>query len=326
MYNTHDSNTISQEGAVGGTSASKAFSDAITFQKTLVKPVRCTGVGLHSGLEVTLWLKPAAEDAGITFVRTDVTDRPNRVEARHDNVVDTRLCTMIGNMVGVTVSTIEHLMAALWACGVDNVTVELDGPEVPVMDGSAAPFIFLMECAGTKEQESPQSFIQVLEPVEVLEDGKSILIEPADDFSIDFTILYPGEMIHNQNCQFDGSSEAFRTQLSRARTYGFKKDIDWLRDNGLAKGGSLSNAVVIDGDQVLNQGGFRYDDECVRHKALDCVGDLYLAGAPLKGKVTASCSGHMLNNKLLHALLSQPEAFVQVGGSRRRALTATALA
>ena len=278
-------------------------------QKTLKTPIGCSGVGLHSGARVAMTLKPAAPGTGIVFHRTDLRGEAAIVPASWRNVVDTRMCTALANAQGARIGTVEHLMAALYGCDIDNAVIEIDGPEVPVMDGSAAPFVFLIECAGTVDQAAVRQGIEVLREVSVLEDGCHVSIAPAAGFSVSFEIDFGNNAISRQACELELGHGSFKADLSRARTFGFVQDIDRLQAAGLARGGSLDNAVVISGNRILNDDGLRYDDEFVRHKMLDCVGDLYLAGARLLGHVTAVRSGHRHNHGLLSALFADPTAY-----------------
>jgi len=279
---------------------------SVICQRTIKRPINCTGIGLHSGARVAMTLAPAEPDTGIRFVRTDLADA--EVPAQWDRVVDTRMCTMIGED-GVSVGTVEHLLAALAGVGIDNLVVRLDGPEVPIMDGSAAPFVFLVECAGIAEQARPRRAIRVLKPVSVRGDRWSASLEPADGFSLDLEIDFDSSVIARQAMDVSLVNGTFKKELSRARTFGFLNEVEALRAAGLARGGSLDNAVVVNGDQVLNEDGLRYDDEFVRHKLLDAVGDLYLAGGPIVGRFQGVCSGHAGNNALLHALFADEDAW-----------------
>jgi UDP-3-O-[3-hydroxymyristoyl] N-acetylglucosamine deacetylase len=273
----------------------------IIRQKTLGNQINCTGIGLHSGAKVTMTLHPAPADTGIRFLRTDLPGS-TPVLARYDQVSDTMLCTTIEGDDGAKVATIEHLMAALAGCGVDNALVELDGPEVPVMDGSSAPFVFLIECASLVEQDAPRRWIRVLKPVSIRDGERTVSLTPGNGFSVSFEIDFAGTLVSKQSYFADLRDGTFKTDLCRARTFGFASDADKLRSLGLALGGSLDNAVVVDNDQVLNEEGLRYDDEFVRHKVLDSIGDLYLAGGPIQGHFTGERSGHSLNNQLLKTL------------------------
>lgn len=292
------------------------------WQKTVKQRIGCTGVGLHTGRKVRLELVPAEAGSGIWFRRVDLPGTP-LVAARWDSVTDTRLCTVIesGEKVRggkVAVATVEHLMAALAGMGIDNIVIELDGPEVPAMDGSAAPFVFLIECAGVAEQQVLRSYVEVLRPVRVSDGEARAALTPSDGFSIGFDIDFAAAAIGRQRGFFDGSVDSFKSALAGARTFGMEEEVEQMRSAGLALGGSLDNAVVVSGDRVLNAGGLRYRDEFVRHKMLDSLGDMALAGAPLLGHFHGSRSGHALNNKLLRALFADDRAW--------RLVDATALA
>ena len=289
----------------------------VVLQKTLKSPIGCTGIGLHSGKKVTMSLNPADPDTGIVFHRTDLDGDDRIIPARWDCVVDTRMATTIGNQSGACVSTIEHLMAALAGCGIDNAIIEIDGAEVPVMDGSAAPFIFLVECEGMSEQDAPRKAIKIERPVKVGDSDKFVSATPDDSFSVGFEIDFEDAAIARQKLSMRLVNGTFKTEIARARTFGFVHEVDALRKAGLALGGSLDNAVVISGDTILNGDGLRYDDEFVRHKILDCVGDLYLAGAPIIGQIDALRSGHALNNQFLISLFSDDKAwsYVEMSGA-----------
>lgn len=281
------------------------------FQRTLKAAIGCVGVGLHCGQRVALTLRPAEPHSGIVFRRTDLgIDIP----ARFDRVVDTKLSTVIG-VAGdseARVGTVEHLMAALTAAGVDNVVVELDGPEVPALDGSAAPFLFLLDCAGLAVQDAPRHAIEVLRPVRV-EDGEAFAeLRPAGaegGFSLAISIDFAAPAIGRQALTLPHLNGAFRSEVARARTFALAHEVEALRDAGFGRGGSLENAVVVDGARVLNPEGLRMADEFVRHKLLDAIGDLGLAGAALSGRLVAHRPGHTLNNRLLRALFSRPQAW-----------------
>ena len=289
-------------------------------QRTLMASIGCVGVGLHSGVKVTLTLHPAEADSGIRFVRNDLQDQ-TPIEALFDQVCDTTMCTTIGKRDGAMVGTIEHLMAALAAMNIDNILVELNGPEVPIMDGSAQPFIFLIECAGIAEQDQPRHWIEILKPVTVTAHGKSARLEPAErveidgvsspstPFEVDCRIEFDHPLIKSQSLHHTLTSARFKSEIADARTFGFAERVEELWSRGLALGGSLDNAVVVSQDKVLNEGGLRFEDEFVRHKVLDCVGDLYLAGAPIIGRFVGDCAGHAMHNKLLRALFADPAAW-----------------
>lgn len=278
-------------------------------QKTLRNSISCTGVGLHGGQTVNMKLVPAPVNSGIVFRRTDVDPAIADIPARYDGAADLVMCTTLRNEAGVKVATVEHLMAALSGSGIDNLIIELDGPEVPVMDGSAAPFVFLIECADVVEQEAPRRYIKVLKEIEVADGAARAVLSPADNISIAFDIDFDNPRIGKQNCSYNLRNGTFKKEISRARTFGFLSDFEQLKKLGLAKGGSLENAIVLSGSDILNEEGLRYDDEFVRHKALDAIGDLYLAGAPIIGEFYGFRSGHALNNKLLHAFLADTSAW-----------------
>ena len=289
-------------------------------QTTLKNAINCTGIGLHSGARVNMTLKPAAPGSGIVFERADLAgqDRDVLVPARWDLVVDTMLGTRLANENGASVATVEHLMAAFAGCAVDNVRVVLDGPEVPIMDGSAAPFVFLIECAGIVEQAARRRLLRIRKEVRVEEPGKSATLYPDDRFSIRFEIDFDSPAIRMTEGSFDLVDGAFKHELAAARTFGFERDVEMMHERGLGLGGSLDNAVVVGHDhRILNAGGLRFDDEFVRHKVLDAVGDLYLAGAPIVGAFEGVRSGHSLNNKLLRALMADPTAWELVDAAPR---------
>lgn len=275
-------------------------------EHTLAGPAICAGVGVHSGQRTRLSIRPAPAGTGVVFVRADITDRDNRIPVTGDSVVDSRLNTVIANADGVTVATIEHLMAALAALGVSNAIVELDGPELPIMDGSALPFVQLLDRAGFRRQETAQRYIEVLEPIEVVEGDKSARLVPCDRYEMRFEIDFANAVIGNQVVDFVVDEQTFRDEIMAARTFGFAHEVEALRQMGLARGGSLENAVVIDGEQILNPDGLRMEREFVRHKALDAIGDLYVLGAPLLARYEGVKGGHALNNKLVRELLANP--------------------
>jgi UDP-3-O-[3-hydroxymyristoyl] N-acetylglucosamine deacetylase len=280
-------------------------------QRTLRNPIGCVGTGLHTGARVSVTLHPAEADSGIRFRRFDCPGTP-ALQARFDRVCDTTMCTTLGEPGGVMVATVEHLMASLAICEIDNVLVEVSGPELPIMDGSAEPFVFLIECAGVVEQARPRRQIEVLKPVSVVAHGKSAHLEPADGFELDCEIQFDHPLIDSQALQVRFCADDFKTAIARARTFGFAERIEELWSRGLALGGSLKNAIVVSHDRVLNQEGLRFPDEFVRHKVLDSIGDLYLAGGPLIGRYTGRCAGHTMHNKLLRALFADPTAWRMV--------------
>lgn len=250
-------------------------------------------------------LHPSDVNTGIVFRRTDVAGESAMIPAAFDSVCDSRLCTTIGSD-GKTIATIEHLMSALAGAGIDNALIEVGGAEVPVMDGSAAPFLFLIDCAGVAEQDAPRKAVRILKTVSVGEGEKFASLEPSDGFSVDFHIEFDNPVIGSQQMALNLTDSVFKNEIARARTFGFLHEAEALWAAGLAKGASLDNAVVVSGDKVMNEDGLRFDDECVRHKILDAVGDLYLAGAPIMGHFAASRASHALNNQLLHELFSDP--------------------
>ena len=274
------------------------------LQHTLAGPAVCAGVGVHTGRRVRIAIRPAPVDTGVVFVRSDISGLDNRVPVSADAVTRTQLNTEVSNAAGVAVSTIEHLMAALCALDVDNVVVEVDGPEVPIMDGSALPFVQLLDRAGRRTQEAPRRYIEVLAPVEVREGGKFAALRPSDRFEVAFEIAFPSAAIGRQAVDLAMSERVFRDQLAAARTFGFVHEVEALRRLGLARGASLENAIAIEGDAILNPEPLRFRDEFVRHKALDAIGDLYVMGAPVIGRFETRFGGHALNNVLVRALLA----------------------
>jgi len=282
---------------------------AVVRQRTLKNSTSCAGVALHSGAEISLTLKPADADSGIVFVRTDVREGDARIPATWDRVVDTRLCTTIGNPDGVSVGTIEHLMAALAGCGIDNALVELNGPEVPIMDGSSEPFVMLIEGAGVIELAAPRRVIRVLKTINVVIGGGEAALKPSDFPTLDVAIDFDSDVVSSQALSMGLVNGSFCKELARARTFGFLHEVEQMRAAGLAKGGSLDNAIVVSGDGIMNDEGLRYDDEFVRHKMLDAVGDMFLAGGYIVGQFSGLRSGHAVNNALLKALFADDDAW-----------------
>lgn len=273
-------------------------------QATIRRAIDCKGVGLHSGADVRMVMHPAPADTGIVFRRRDLAGA--RVPARYDRVADTRLGTTLEGEGGVRVGTVEHLMAALWGCGVDNLLVDLDGPEVPAMDGSAEPFVFLVDCAGLAHSDAPRQSVKVLRPVSVSDGEARVSLWPDNGTSVRAEIVFDHPAVGAQSFELAGEEDAFRRNIARARTFGFERDVAALRATGRALGGSLENAVLVGDDGVRNEEGLRFPDEFVRHKILDCLGDLYLAGARVVARVEAVRGGHTLNSHLLRALFSDP--------------------
>ena len=278
-------------------------------QRTLGNTIRATGVGLHSGEKVYLTLRPAPDDSGIVFRRVDL-DPIVEIPAHALQVTDTQMATRLGQHPA-TVSTVEHFLSAVSALGIDNLVVDVNRPELPIMDGSASPFIFLIQSAGLREQTSPKKFIRILKPIEVRHPDKFARLQPFDGYRITFDIEYDHPSIpkDKQSTSVDISTTGFIREVSRARTYGFMRDIEFLRKNDLAKGGSTDNAIVLGEDGIMNEGGLRYTDEFVKHKVLDAVGDLCLAGYHIIGEMVAKKSGHGLNNELVRAMLEQTDAW-----------------
>lgn len=278
-------------------------------QRTLKTLVRATGVGLHSGAKVTIVLRPAQPDTGIVFHRVDL-DPVVDLPATPFGVGDTRMASTL-ERDGAKVSTVEHLMSALAGMGIDNVHIDVDSSELPIMDGSAAPFVFLLQSAGIEEQNAPKKFIRLKKKVRVEEGDKWAQLEPYDGFRLDFSIIFnhPAVDQTGTHTSVDFADTSYIREISRARTFGFMQDVEFMRDQGLALGGSLENAIVMDEYRVLNSDGLRYNDEFAKHKVLDAIGDLYLAGHPLLAAFSAHKSGHGLNNKLLRAVLDDASAW-----------------
>jgi UDP-3-O-[3-hydroxymyristoyl] N-acetylglucosamine deacetylase len=281
-------------------------------QRTLKNVIRATGVGLHTGEKVYLTLRPAAPDTGIIFRRVDL-DEPVEIPATPENVGDTTLSTTLMKD-GIRISTVEHLLSAMAGLGIDNAYIDLNAAEVPIMDGSAGPFVFLIQSAGIEEQNAAKKFIRIKKPVKVEDGDKWVQFKPFDGFKVDFTIDFDHPAFKNdsQKAEVDFSTTSFVKEISRARTFGFMNQIETLRANNLALGGSLDNAVVMDDYRVLNEDGLRYIDEFVKHKILDSIGDLYLLGHSLIGAFSGYKSGHALNNQLLRTVLAQEDAWEEV--------------
>jgi UDP-3-O-[3-hydroxymyristoyl] N-acetylglucosamine deacetylase len=279
------------------------------FQHTVATPALFAGVGVHTGEYTRVAVRPAAPDAGVVFIRTDITDRDNRVACAPATVIKTQLGTVIGNDAGVTVATIEHLMAALVMSGIDNAEVELDGPEMPIMDGSSWPFLKILDRAGRRHQAAARRFIEIIDTVEVVDGDKRASLSPAMRFEVAFAIEFPTAVIGRQEIDLPMDEQAFRRELADCRTFGFLHEVEALRAMGLARGGSMENCVVIDGDRVLNPEGLRRADEFVRHKALDAIGDLFVLGAPILGRFEGELAGHHINNLLVRALDAAPHAW-----------------
>jgi len=276
-------------------------------QRTIAKPVSCSGIGIHSGKNVNLTIKPAPSNHGIKFIRTDLPDCPS-ISAHFNMVVDTSLATVIG-IDGFIVSTIEHLMASLAGLSIDNALVEVDAYEMPIMDGSAGPFTELIKSAGIREQADPRYCFVIKKPIEIEKDGKFVGIYPSTTFKITYTIEYDHDLIKTQTYSVELSAPVFEREICRARTFGFVHEYEHLKQYGLAKGVSLDNVIVIDRHTVVNDGGLRYQDEFVRHKILDCIGDFSLLGMPILGHVLVKKSGHAFNHAFLKKFFVQKESW-----------------
>ena len=285
-------------------------------QRTLKSAAHCAGVGVHSGQAANLTIRPADKNTGFVFVRTDITDKNNRIVGLWDNVTETRLCTVLSNDEGATISTVEHVLSALAACGVDNAILEIDGPEIPIMDGSAQAFLDMIDNVGTIAQDAQKRYILVKKPISFEEDGKIVTLMPSLDPHWHMNIDFDSQAIGQQHHSFDNSLRRYRTDIADCRTFGFLQEVEMLQKMGLARGGSLENAIVIDGDDVLNPGGLRHKTEFVRHKILDAIGDIILAGAPVLADYHGNKAGHAMNNKVLHALFQDKEAFEFISAAR----------
>lgn len=279
-------------------------------QGTLKQDIGCTGIGLHTGKKVKITVKPAPSDTGIRFLRTDLDGAP-MVKASFDNVVDTTLATTISSN-GARVSTIEHLMAAFFGLGIDNAVVELDGPEVPIMDGSAAPFIFLIKSAGIRKQRAPKRFIVIKKPLNIDDGDRSVCIYPSKELKITYMIDFHHPLLRKQKYALRFSGRDFVGEIGRARTFGFMKDVKALKENGFAKGGSLDNVIVVDDFKILNEDGLRFKDEFVRHKILDFIGDLSVLGHPVIGHFVVKKSGHFLNHHMLAKLIKSRKSWKEL--------------
>lgn len=314
-------NTLPLEGMMAATTTGSHTGNAV-YQQTLRGEAQCSGIGVHSGEQVTMRLLPADPDTGVVFIRTDLKNGARTIKARWDHVVDTQLCTVIGNDHGGRVATVEHLMSAIRAAGIDNLLIEIDGPEVPVMDGSADSFVFLLDMAGIQEQSALRREIEILKPITVEEDGKRVTLMPADQARYSVDISFDSKIIQTQRYDFTLSSKGFKNEISRARTFGFFEDVEKMTKLGLMRGGSLDNAIVIKDEVIMNEDGLRFDNEFVRHKLLDAIGDMALSGMPIRGHFVGSRTGHAMNNKLLHALFADPTAWCVVAASQPAVISA----
>ena len=279
------------------------------MQKTIKQTTSIQGVGLHSGNLITLTLKPAPANSGLTFIRTDMDADKATIPALWSNVVDTKLCTVVANEHGASVGTIEHLMSALCACGIGNLIMEINGGETPIMDGSAAPFAKAIEDAGIQELDAPSRAIRILKEITVEKDGKRVTLSPSNIPTYTGRIEFNHPEIGDQDYSVQLLNGNFAHEIANARTFGFLHEVEYLRTIGLARGGSLDNAIVLDQDKILNEDGLRFENEFIRHKLLDAIGDLYLAGAPIQGEYKGLKAGHEMNNAILHALFADESAW-----------------
>ena len=280
-----------------------------SYQHTIAAAVAVSGIGVHSGAPAALTIKPAAANAGIVFIRTDITDRNNIIPAKWDRVADTRLCTVLANDAGVTISTVEHVLSACAASGIDNAVIEVNGPEVPIMDGSAIHFLDAIRTTGLRRLAAPRRYLRIKDTVTYTEGDKKAVLSPAEDAFYSFEIIFSNPVIGQQKYAHVFSEKTYRRDIATTRSFGFLEDGLKLREMGLARGSSLENAVVIDGDKVMNPEGLRFPNEPVRHKILDAIGDIFLCGHQIIGHYHGHKAGHAMNNKVLHALFAQPEAF-----------------
>ena len=295
------------------------------LQRTLAKSISVTGVGLHSGERVRLTLHPAAENSGILFRRTDLAGEQNQIIALSPYLInDTRLSSTVVTDQGVRVGTIEHIMSALAAYGIDNILIELNAPEIPIMDGSSLPFVYLLQDAGIVDQAAEKRFLRIKAPVEVREPDKWVRFEPYEGFKITLTIAFDHPVFNRSKQTFtiDFAGQSYIDEIARARTFGFMQEVELMRSHNLGLGGNLNNAIVIDDTDVLNPDGLRYEDEFVRHKILDAIGDLYIAGHPIIGAFTGYKSGHAVNNALLRKILADESAYEWVSFSQNKGLPA----
>ncbi|MDA7705087.1 UDP-3-O-acyl-N-acetylglucosamine deacetylase [Rickettsiales bacterium] len=274
-------------------------------QNTIANEISFSGIGLHSGQEVNVNLYPAPENHGIIFKRSDIKGKNNIIIADYRNVTKAQLGTTLSNVDNISVSTIEHFMAAIWGCRIDNLIIEMDGEEMPIVDGSSEPFVFLLESVGVKSQNAPSKILKISKEILFEEDGKQIKVTPADKFSFNLQVDFNHKVIGKEEVSFDPKYHSFRSDLCRARTFAFEKDIEQIKKLGLGKGGSLDNAIIIGEDEILNEDGLRYKNELARHKALDFIGDIHLFGQYILGHFEVNKPGHYINNKFLHYLADQ---------------------
>ncbi|MFQ5454567.1 MAG: UDP-3-O-acyl-N-acetylglucosamine deacetylase [Nitrospirota bacterium] len=287
------------------------------YQRTIKREIEISGIGLHSGKKVRIRISPASIDTGVVFIRNDVNNRPNYIKAKVNNVISTDLCTTL-KYNGTAIHTIEHLMASIAGLNIDNLYIEVDSSEIPIMDGSAFPFTSLLLNSGIEEQKKIQSCMRITREIKIEEGNKKIIVKPASTNKILYTIDFDHHIVSKQSISYYPSQKGFIKEIAKARTFAFLKDIDEIRSRGMARGGSLDNAIVIGNNEILNNDGLRYKDEFVRHKVLDLVGDLSLLGMPVLGKVISYCSGHSLNIKLAAKILESPDSWVIEGASSKK--------
>ena len=280
-----------------------------THQKTIANAIGCSSIALHSGKNVNLKFLPAPINSGILFKRTDLNTTNNIIDAKFNSVTTTNLGTTIANEQKVAVSTIEHLMSAIWASNIDNLLIEIDHQEVPIMDGSASPFLFLLQCAGIVTQEAQKKYLIINQPIDFVQDSKFIKAKPSNNFKLALTIDFNNPHISHNQLVFDTNQHSFKDNIAKARTFCFKHEIEQMHQMNLANGGSLENAIVIDDNGIVNQDGLRYPNEFIKHKALDFIGDIFLSGYYVLADFTAHKTGHTLNNQFLHYLFSKPDCF-----------------
>lgn len=286
----------------------------VEMQTTISNPISCYGIGVHSGQKTQITLEPAKPGTGVVFIRTDVTICDNKIEASYFNVYDTTLSTSIRNQAGVQVSTIEHLMAAIWGSQITNIIIKIDGPEVPIMDGSSKPFVFMIECAGKKYQNASARYLKLTKDIRVSDGDSEIIATPSMESYIDLTIDFASPAIGRQS-QIFSSNISFKDEIADSRTFGFIHELNYLQSKGLAKGASLDNAIGIDKDVILNEDGLRHENEFVRHKLLDLLGDLFIGGGGFVGKLNGYKTSHSINNKFLREIFSDSTSYKWVDSS-----------
>lgn len=278
------------------------------MQTTIQNPISCYGIGLHSGRKTQVTLKPAKPNTGVVFVRTDVSELDNIIQASYKMVYDVTLSTCIQNSANVSIGTIEHIMAAIWGSGISNLIIEVDGPEVPIMDGSSKPFVFMLECAGTRQQNAPKKQLKILKEIVLIDKNSEVIVKPSSETIVNVTIDFTSPAIGKQSHAYSSNS-SFRDEIADSRTFGFMHEHKYLQERGMNLGASLENAIGIDNDVILNPEGLRHENEFARHKLLDLLGDLFTAGGNFIGHLDGYKTSHSLNNKLLHKIFENPYAY-----------------